>query len=320
VTDRPLQEPNRLTAGDQEASLRLLRRGLASLWLVDAALQLQPGMFRMDMISDIMAPAATGQPAWLAHSIAWSIRLIEPHLVPFNWGVVALQALLGLCLLSGQPRLVRTALWASLLWSALVWWFGEGLGQLLTGSASFLAGAPGSVLLYGLLAALLLLPPERIAVLWRGRSLPLASVLAAALFLAGALLQLNPLFFSGLGLASLFGQGAMMAQPTWVVATLRWAADAAGVQPVLWNGILVLVLAGAGVALLFEPGSRATALTATLALLLVWWFGQDLGGLFTGMATDPNTAAPLALLVWVGYRSSRRDAVSQATREPSLAG
>ena len=36
-----------------------------------------------------------------------------------------------------------------------VWWFGEGLGGVLSGAASPLNGAPGAVILYALLAVLL---------------------------------------------------------------------------------------------------------------------------------------------------------------------
>ena len=39
----------------------------------------------------------------------------------------------------------------SFAWALGVWFFGEGLGMVLTGTASALTGAPGSVLLYGLL-------------------------------------------------------------------------------------------------------------------------------------------------------------------------
>ena len=39
----------------------------------------------------------------------------------------------------------------SFLWAFGVWFFGEGLGQIFTGSASALTGAPGSVFLYGLI-------------------------------------------------------------------------------------------------------------------------------------------------------------------------
>ena len=48
-------------------------------------------------------------------------------------------------------RTVRPALVVSFFWAFGVWFFGEGLGLIFTGSASALTGAPGSVFLYGLI-------------------------------------------------------------------------------------------------------------------------------------------------------------------------
>jgi hypothetical protein len=42
---------------------------------------------------------------------------------------------------------VKVALLASFGWSLGVWWIGEGLGGLSTGTASPLTGAPGAALL-----------------------------------------------------------------------------------------------------------------------------------------------------------------------------
>ncbi|MFF2809551.1 hypothetical protein ACFVT2_20675 [Streptomyces sp. NPDC058000] len=50
---------------------------------------------------------------------------------------------------------VKPALAASIAWSLGVWWFGEGVGGVLTGTASPVSGAPGAVILYALLAVLL---------------------------------------------------------------------------------------------------------------------------------------------------------------------
>ena len=57
---------------------------------------------------------------------------------------------------------VRLALGASVAWALAVWWFGEGLGSVLTGNASPVDGAPGAVILYALLAVLLW-PADRTA-------------------------------------------------------------------------------------------------------------------------------------------------------------
>ncbi len=50
---------------------------------------------------------------------------------------------------------MRVALAASIAWAIGVWWFGEGLGGVLSGAAGPLNGAPGAVIIYALLAVLL---------------------------------------------------------------------------------------------------------------------------------------------------------------------
>ena len=64
-----------------------------------------------------------------------------------------IQLLLGIGI-AWRPA-VRVALAASIAWAIGVWWFGEGLGMVLTGAASPLTGAPGAVIIYALLAVLL---------------------------------------------------------------------------------------------------------------------------------------------------------------------
>ena len=50
---------------------------------------------------------------------------------------------------------MKLALAASIAWSLGVWWIGEGLGGVLSGTADPLSGAPGAVIIYALLAVLL---------------------------------------------------------------------------------------------------------------------------------------------------------------------
>ncbi len=58
----------------------------------------------------------------------------------------------------------------SFAWVLGIWVIGEGLGMLLTGNATALTGAPGSVLLYGLIGLMAWpRPPRRFAVDWSDR-------------------------------------------------------------------------------------------------------------------------------------------------------
>lgn len=297
------------------APRQVLLRGLGVLWLLDALLQMQPGMFTMDMISNIMQPAATGEPGWLSALIGWSIRVVTPHVVPFNWGVVVLQFVIGILLLMPWRQIVRIGLWLSVVWGLLVWLFGEGLGQLLTGTATFLTGAPGSVLLYVAASALLLLPEDRWWPPGRGRRPDLATWTVALTLILGGLLQLSPVFWTSLGLASPFGSGAMMPQPPWIRWTLSAVAGLVMKAPSAANLAIVVVLFGLGALLILRP-FRRWVFWATFAWLAVtWWFGQDLGMLFSGMATDPNSAPMLAVLLWAGWASGPTERMGTASKD-----
>ena len=76
-------------------------------------------------------------------------NFVGPHVAVWNTFFALIQVAIGLGLLFRQT--VRPALALSFFWAFGVWFFGEGLGQIFTGSASALTGAPGSVFLYGLI-------------------------------------------------------------------------------------------------------------------------------------------------------------------------
>ena len=272
--------------------------GLGGLWIWSGLLQAQPGMFAMDMISTTMQLSATAQPGWLTGLIRWSIRMVTPRLVAFNWCVIVLEIGLGLLLLGVWSRGVRPALWLSMVWALAVWVFGEGMGQLLTRSATFLAGAPGAMLLYGVGAALLLLPSKR----WNHRSgLPsLPTLVVLGSLVLGAFLQLAPVFWTALGLASPFGEGVMMPQPVLLRSAVNVGGALAFATPVAFNAALVLTMLGLACLLFLWPGNRLVFWAAVIFLALTWVVGQDMGMLFSGMATDPNSAPILTLLLVSG--------------------
>lgn len=295
--------------GVQPAQLFLLR-GLGALWIVDALLQMQPGMFTMNMIDAIMQPSATGQPAWLAGLIGWSIRVVVPHLALFNWTIVALQFLIGVLLLWPGVRQRTAGLWLSLAWSLLIWLFGEGLGQLLTGSASLLTGAPGSALLYAV-ASMLLLAAPRWTRAWQ-LTLDPATILVAITLIWGGLLQASPLFWTPLGLSAPFGSAAMMPQPLFIRDSIDMVANLAATTPILLNAAALFAPIGLGLLLLATPYRRWVLWAVLLWIAGTWWFGQDLGMLMSGMATDPNSAPILGLLLIAGWSARRAPGVLSA--------
>ena len=298
----PLVEPLdvRPQANAQQAVRRWLLRGLAALWLLDGVLQLQPGMFTRALLTAVWQPATVGQPVWLATLMGATMRLAAHDIATFNAAIVAVQLGLGCLLLTRRPGWVRIGLWGSLGFSVLLWVCAQGMGQVLTGSATLLTGAPGSAAVYAAIALLLLLPEAA----WGQPDLP--ARVGGGFLLLGALLQLSPSFWTPLGLAQPFGEAFMMPQPAGLRAAIGVVVNLAGAWPLALNAALVLGFAAAGIAALLAP--QAPRLWAVLVLLgLVWVFGQDAGMLWSGMATDPNTAPALFLLVLApaGARTSR---------------
>lgn len=133
------------------------RRGLqvtlGVLWLLDAALQSQPAMFTRAFPATVLAPAAAGQPGIVAGPVLLSTRLIAAYPPGWNAAFAAIQFALGAGLL--WRATTRAALVGTIAWGLGLWWLGEGLGGILGGAASPLAGGPGAALLYALLAALI---------------------------------------------------------------------------------------------------------------------------------------------------------------------
>ena len=115
-------------------------------------LQYQSLMFTK-AFGQLLAGAASGNPAVIARPITWDAHLVEHYPVLLNAVFATIQLLLGLGI-AWRPT-VRVALGASIAWSLAVWWLGEGLGGVLATPDSAVAGGPGAVILYALLAVLL---------------------------------------------------------------------------------------------------------------------------------------------------------------------
>ncbi|MDQ1510629.1 MAG: hypothetical protein QOG50_2473 [Actinomycetota bacterium] len=283
------------------AGARITRRqiqiALGFLWLFDGALQLQPFMFGTGFARQVIAPLAVGQPLVVAGPIRWAANLIAAH--PLAWDVpfAAAQLLIGLGLL--VPRTARLALSASLPWVLGVWFFGEGLSGLASGHASLLNGAPGAVLLYGVLA-LAVFPrrdrPDDAPARW----LPIAW---AGLWVGGAVFQALPGQNTGAAVVgALSGSGA--GAPHWLNRLEASVAGLAGHHGLAVVVALVVVEALIGFVAL-RGRSRTIAATAGFVMAIaIWLVGQDFGQLYSGRATDPNSG-PLIALMAVALVSAR---------------
>src|ERR1700728_4458680 len=158
-------------------SQRPLQVVLGLLWILDAALQFQPFMFGPGFFEDNILANASGQPFVIGDFITHIGNFVAPDVAVWNTFFALIQLFIGVGLLF--RRTVRPALVVSFAWAIGVWVIGEGLGMLLTGTASALTGAPGSVFLYGLLGLMAWPRPPRRWQGWSDRPAGIASSAAA---------------------------------------------------------------------------------------------------------------------------------------------
>jgi hypothetical protein len=270
---------------DAPDTRRVLQLALAGLWLLDALLQYQPMMFSR-AFGQTLAATADGNPGFIARPITWDATLIQQHAVALNVVFATIQLLLGLGI-AFRPT-ARLALAASVAWSAGVWWFGEGLGGVLTGTASPVTGAPGAAILYALLAVLL----------WPAR--PVAARAARApwlvLWLALAWLALQPANRAPWALHdTLAGMGS--GEPGRMAALERDAAALIGGHGLAASIVLAAAFTLVAVGVYLPRPAAVTALVLAIAIAgVIWVIGEAFGMILAGGATDPDTGPLLALL------------------------
>jgi hypothetical protein len=292
-----------LTVPRAHVTRRGLQIALGLIWLLDGGLQFQPFMLRTSFARDVIAPLGNGQPHLVAGPIHWAANLIAAHPIAWDVPFATVQVLIGLALL--VPRTAKLALAASLPWALAVWYFGEGLSGLAGGRTSLLTGAPGAVLIYGLLA-LAAWPRRDPRHEAPARWLPLAW---AVLWAGGAIFQALPGQNTGPAVA-----GTILGGPGWL-----GRLDASVASWTTHHGtfvVVALIIAEALIGLgALHRRSRGLAVAAGLVVALaIWVVAQDIGQLYTGQATDPNSGLVIAVLAIAVLASSRGRAGAGASR------
>jgi hypothetical protein len=280
------------------ASRRSLCLALGALWLLDGALQLQSFMFTRGFATSIIAPAATGQPRFVADAVEWNARVIAGHPVLFNALFASFQLALGMAFLF--RRTAGLAVVASVAWASGVWYFGEGLGGVFGLHGTALVGAPGAALFYAVLALAAWPGGGRVKTgLEPGRRqlLPRWTLgVWAVLWVGSAVLSVLPSNVSS-GVISAQVSGNISTAPSWLAAidrSLTSAVHACGPVATVLTVTLELAI---GILVFTHGPMRTVALWAGMAVVLVYWaVGQSFGELFSGQATDPSTG-PLVVLL-----------------------
>jgi hypothetical protein len=287
------------------AAQRKLQIALGLIWLIDGALQLQPFMFRRAFVTQIIAPNETGQPGLVAVPIKLAAHIIEPRIALFNLFAVTIQVLIGIGLIY-RPT-AKAALLTSFGWALGVWWIGEGLGALFTGTASPLTGAPGAALLY-MLAGLIAWPRAgcRTGRTAGGGLLGERGALAAwaLLWLGSAALWLFPANRADAAVHDAVANAPSGAR--WlssIHSALAGASSGHGIAIAV--GAAGLSAAVGSAVLLARWAKPALALSTSIGFVYLV-IGQGIGGILTGSGTDPGTG-PLIILLAISLYPLHRD-------------
>jgi hypothetical protein len=276
---------------------RVLQLVLAGIWLLDGLLQYQSFMYTY-AFGQMIGGTATGNPGVIAHPISWNAALVEHHLVLLNTVFATVQLLLGLGM-AYRPT-VRVALGVSIAWSLAVWWFGEGFGGVLSGSADPVNGAPGAVILYALLAVLLW-PADRPGVpapfvASRAVGAPAARSLWLVLWGSLAYFALTPANRAPQALSGIV-VGMTGGEPGWIAGLENQAAAVLANQGLAASiGLAVALIVIAVGVFLPPPLARSALILALVVAVFIWVFGEAFGQILAGGATDPNSAPLLALM------------------------
>jgi hypothetical protein len=267
---------------------RTIQTVLGLIWLLDGVLQFQTFMYSQGFPQMLNGMAMQGQPQWLSRSLTWATGVASPHLTFYNTVFGLVQVLIGLGLLF-RPT-VRIALAVSFGWALIVWWFGEAFGMLFMNMANPLTGAPGAVLLYALIGAmvwpngrpggLLGVRNSRVAwmVLW---------LVMAWMWLVAANSNPNAT------------HDAIQAAPSgmsWLTSLNNHVASWTSGHGLLIAVVLAIASVAIGVAVGTNHRARPFLILAIALNAIFWVVGQGFGGIATNQATDPN-AGPLFILL-----------------------
>ena len=312
VPDRP--------AAPTGAARRRLQLLLAWLWLLDGMLKLQPYMFTKNFAPMTLGDAEDGAPFWLADPINWAKRIVGDHPVGTMIVFALVEIAIGLAI-AYRPTL-KYGLIACLCWVPFLWFFAEGLGGLTTSAAGPLTGAPGASILYGLLAVLLWPTSRSDSTDEASRFIGPRAAKAVWVVLWGLLaaLALLPANRAPGAVSDIISDNAM-GTPTGYTSLLNHAASWADGRGAEISITLAVLSAAVAVSVLL-PSRRAVRAGIVLAIViatLIWIFAEGFGMPFMGMATDPDTAPLLAAIAVAFWPVTRAFSATSPDADTSAA-
>lgn len=350
MTGRQLWESQRIVATSRvELWRRRLVVALASLWIIDGLLQLQPSMYSRGLngfLANVLQYNTMGKPNPLTELIHWSVTLsygTPAHQTIFNTLAAIIQLTIGAALLVKRTEI--PALAASAVWAFVPWVIGEAMGQMLFPQASMaLSGTPGAALIYIILSIILSrsrnhgteLPATLGCDLSAAADDPngcgtlgsvadigivgstLARAMWAVIWIGSAMFELEFSNWAPDGISAQL-KAASLSEPSLIAHMDRFLSHLSAGRGTLVALSMAVVQAWVGAAIL-RPNLCRIALRVGIAISLIYWIaGQNFGGLFTGNATDPNLGPVMvlfALVLWpIADKGSTPTPVGQISKQ-----
>ncbi len=267
------------------------KNALGVLWIIAGLLEFQPHLFTAQFITAVVDPTKIAQPDFILAPINFFSGLFLLHTAIFNLAIALGQLGIGIMILVKKTQ--KVGLGFSVIWGLFVWYIGEGMGGIFSQHASLLTGFPGAAIIYVVIAL----------ATWPTKSAGLSKLFDGSVvytwllvWAGGALLNLETSPVSSHALGHILKSSAnnlpgLLGSPithlgSFVMAQGNW---------LFWS--LIGVEALIGFAIFLPSWLKKPLLYMSLCLLIVFWIaGQNMGGLFSGTATDLNCAPALFLL------------------------
>jgi hypothetical protein len=283
---------------DLQRTFRLI---LATVWLLDATLQIQPFMFTpgSNGFSGMLDGAAAGNPAWFHSVVTWNASIIEHQPVLTNVVFAGIQFLIAFGMI--YKVTCKPAMALSVVWAVAVWWFGESAGEIFQGGATPFGGGPGAVLFYAVLAVLLWPKegPDGPFVAARAVGVNAAKAIWAAVW---GLLAVLSVVGTGRSPQSLHDLVASMSigEPPWLLYIDHASESVFLHQGTTLAVLLAIVCLVVGVGVFLRPQiAQVTVVVAIVVFALIWVAVQNFGGILAGGSTDPNSGLLIVLLALI---------------------
>ena len=272
---------------------RKIQISLGIFWLLDGLLQLQPNMFTKATNENLFNSVAMGQPSLIKAPMDLAAHMFLTNVILFNSLTAITQLVIGILIVS--KRYTNLGLIISIGWGLLIWFVGEGFGGLPTMMASVITGAPGAVLLYVIIALAVLNSDKKEASDKANQSAYWLPFAWAALWIGGGIYQI----FSQTASTDMLSQmiySAPNGGPNWLIGLDQYTAGLINSLGVWANIIIVTTMLLLGLSVFYRRTRIIGIILAIIVSIIFWVVGQNIGTIYSGGSTDPNSGLLYCLM------------------------